>query len=113
WSILKWHPGSATWAYVAAPTKASINHEDGYMHDAVVMLENFKTPRGSVEGYRLAFAAYSALTAMTLAHPYAVKYRFDQAKVNEFNTKFTEVKNDAYIIAGTIGMLRWMLVDIN
>jgi hypothetical protein len=109
---LKWHPGSSTWAYVAAPTRRVLNHEDNDMHDAVVMLENFKLPRGTAEGYRLAFAAYSGLKAMTLAHPYAIKYRFDQAKLEAFNNKLAEVKSDAYIIAGTIGLLRWLLVDI-
>ncbi len=112
WSILKWHPRSATWAYVAAPTRASLNHEDNNMHDAVVMLENFMVPRGDAEGYRRAFAVYSAFKAMTLTHPFAVKRKFDQPKVDEFNKKLNETKNDAYIIAGTIGLLRWLLVDI-
>jgi hypothetical protein len=112
WSILKWHPASATWAYVAAPTKHVTNREDKDMHDAVVMLENFKTPRGSAEGYRLAFAAFSALKVMTPAHPYAIKYKLDAAKLEEFNAKLNEVKNDAYIMAGTLGLLRWLLVDI-
>lgn len=112
WSILKWHPASATWAYVAAPTRPVLNHEDNDMHHAVVMLENFMTPRGTSVGYREAFAAYSALQAMTLAHPYALKYKFDQAKVDEFNRKMNEVKNDAFIMAGTLGLLRWLLVDI-
>lgn len=113
WSILKWHPGSATWAYVAAPTRPVLNHEDNDMHDAVVMLENFKVPRGTAEGYRLAFAAYSAMKAMTLTHPYALKYKFDQKKLDDFNRKLAQTKADAYIIAGTVGLLRWMLVDVN
>ena len=112
WSILKWHPRSATWAYVAAPTRAVQNHEDNDMHDAVVMLENFMLPRGTVEGYRLAFAAFSAFKGMTLTNPYAIKRKFDQVKVDEFNRKLKEVKEDAFIMAGTIGLLRWLLVDI-
>jgi inactivated superfamily I helicase len=112
WSILKWHPQSATWAYVGAPTKPVLNHWDNDMHDAVVMLENFKKPRGTGEGYRDAFAAFSALKALTLNHPYAIKYKFTQEKVDEFNKKLNEVKNDAYIVAGTLGLLRWLLVDI-
>ncbi len=112
WSILKWHPGSATWAYVAAPTRQILNHEDNDMHDAVVMLENFMKPRGTLDGYRQAFAAFSAFKGMTLQHPFAVKYKYDQAKVDAFNKKYKEVKDDAYIIAGTLGLLRWLLVDI-
>lgn len=112
WSILKWHPRSATWAYVAAPSRPSLNHEDNDMHDAVVMLENFMVPRGTNEGYRLAFAAFTAFKAMTLTSAYAVKKNFDQTKVDEFNRKLKEVKDDAFIFAGTIGLLRWLLVDI-
>ena len=112
WSILKWHPRSATWAYVAAPTRPVLNHEDNNMHDAVVMLENFMLPRGTEEGYRRAFAVFSEFKGMTLTHPFATKRKFDKAKVDEFNKKLAETKNDAYIIAGTIGLLRWLLVDI-
>ena len=88
------------------------NHEDNDVHDAVVMLENFMLPRGTVEGYRLAFAAFSVFQGMTLTNPYAIKRKFDQVKVDEFNRKLKEVKEDAFIMAGTIGLLRWLLVDI-
>jgi len=112
YSILKWHPASATWAYVAAPSTGVQNREDKEMHDAVVMLENFMVPRGTAVGYRLAFAAYSACQAITSASPIAVKYHYDDTKIAEFNTKLLSVKNDAYIIAGTLSLLRWMLVDL-
>ncbi|GAP36941.1 hypothetical protein ABXN37_17525 [Piscinibacter sakaiensis] len=113
WSILKWHPGSATWAYVAAPTKAVENHEDNHMHEAVAMLENFMLPRGTGIGYRQAYAGFSASKGITLQSPFAVKYKYDQKKVDTFNDTLKRVQKDAYIIAGTIGLLRWMLVDIN
>jgi len=75
-------------------------------------LENFMVPRGVNEGYRLAFAAFTAFKAMTLTSAFAVKRNFDQTKVDEFNRKLNEVKNEAFIFAGTIGLLRWLLVDI-
>ena len=112
WSILKWHGASATWAYVAAPSRDMVNYHDKNMHDAVVMLENFMKPRGTADGLRNAFAAYSEMAAMAATHPYAVKKKFDKAQLDDFNRELTKTKNDTYIIAGTLGMLRWLTVDI-
>ena len=112
WSILKWHPGTATWAYVAAPGIESVNHEDGLMFDAVKVLEDFMPPRGTFAGYRRAFGAYHAFTRMTTAHPYATKRKWDEGKVAEYNKKLIQVKNDTSIMAGTLGLLRWLLVDV-
>jgi hypothetical protein len=107
YSILKWHPGSATWAYVGAPG------EDKNMFAACFKLEDFMPPRGDQVGYVRALAALKGFKAMTTTHPFAVKYKYDQGRVDKYNTELAAVKNDAYIIAGTIGLLRWCLTEIN
>jgi hypothetical protein len=112
WSILKWHPASASWAYVAAPTRPVLNHEDNDMHDAVVMLENFLKPRGEGNNYREAWAALRACKAMTSSHPYAIKRKLTDEQLEAFNRKLKSVKEDAFIMAGSLGLLRWLLVDI-
>ena len=107
YSILKWHPGSATWAYVGAPG------EDKNMFAACFKLEDFMPPRGDQVGYVRALAALQAFKSMTATHPFAVKYKYGQDRVDKYNLELASVKNNAYIIAGTIGMLRWCLTEIN
>ena len=115
YSILKWHPGSATWAYIGAPidTSGSTSSYDKPMHSADFKLSDFMPPRGQNEGYVRALSAMKTFQGMTVGHPYAVKRKWDQDRVDQYNTELAAVKNDSYIIAGTLGMLRWCLKEIN
>jgi hypothetical protein len=113
-SILKWHPGTATWAYVGAPiyTEGTTSQFDSLMSGAVVKLEDFMLPRGTAAGYVCAYAAMRACTGLTVTRPYAVKRKWTQKEVDDCNVALTRTKNDAYILPGTFGMLRWALKDI-
>lgn len=115
WSILKWQPQSATWAYVAAAdfTAGSTSQYDSLMHAGVKLIEDFMPPRGTENGYARAYAALLKFKGMTTTNAYAVKRKWDQKKVDEYNRNMADVLDNTYIIAGNIGMLRWCLVDIN
>ncbi|MBX6363713.1 MAG: hypothetical protein IRZ00_07590 [Gemmatimonadetes bacterium] len=106
-SILKWHPASGTWAYIGAT-----GADDKTMWAAATKLEDFMPPRGTHVGYVRALAAMQAFRAMTTSNPYAVKRGFDQAACDKYTREMDDVKKESYIIAGTIGMLRWALTDI-
>lgn len=106
-SILKWHPASATWAYVGAPGA------DKHMWAACAKLEDFMPPRGTDIGYPRAHAALRDFTTLTATSAYAVKYKFDKARIDEYNQEMATVKTDSYILAGNIGVLRWCLREIN
>ncbi len=114
WSILKWQAPSATWAYVGAPTLegVSVGQADTNMHGACKVLEDFMPPRGEHVGYVRAHAALLAFKGMTLTHPYAVKRKWDKKAVDKYSEEVANVKQNCYIITGTIGMLRWSLTDI-
>ena len=113
WSILKWHGATATWAYVAATdVTGDVIRADSLMHDAVVALEDFKTPRGTNGCYRTAFGAYHRFDPKTMEIPIAKKYKWDDAKTQEYKKKLINIRDNASITAGTLGLLRWMLVDI-
>ncbi len=106
-SILKWHPASATWAYIGAT-----GADDKTMWAASTKLEDFMPPRGAHVGYVRALAAMEGFTQMAVTDPYAVKRKLDKAGVDAYTKAMTDVKKESYIIAGTIGMLRWALTDI-
>lgn len=107
-SILNWHPRSATWAYVAAP-----GADDKLMNAASNNLDYLMPPNGDAEGYVRAHAALRNLAPLTLASPFAIKNKYDQAQLDKFNLTLAEVKSNSYILAGTIGLLRWCLVELN
>ncbi|MCA9758147.1 MAG: hypothetical protein KDA27_20300 [Candidatus Eisenbacteria bacterium] len=117
YSILKWHPASATWAYIGAPgdfpQQGSSTTMDKHMHAADVKLGDFMPPRGDNVGYVRAHAAMKAFQGMTVTHPYAIKRKWDQKQVDVYNEELKLVKRDAFIMAGTIGLLRWCLTEIN
>ncbi len=75
-------------------------------------LEDFMPPRGQHVGYVRALAAMEAFKQMALTDPYAVKRKLDKAGVDKYTQEMVDVKKETYIIAGTIGMLRWALTDI-
>ena len=113
WSILKWHRASATWAYVAATDVAGdVLRADSLMHAAVAALEDFKTPRGNNACYRTAYAAYHAFNPRAMPIPVAAKYKWDPAKTEEYKQKLIRIKEHTSVTAGSLGLLRWMLVDI-
>jgi hypothetical protein len=113
WSILKWHGASATWAYVAATDVAGdVLTADSLMHAAVAALEDFKTPRGTNPCYRTAFAAYHRFDPRTMEIGVAKKYKWDAQKTSDYTKKLISVKDNTSVTAGTLGLLRWMLVDI-
>lgn len=113
YSILKWHPRSATWAYIAAPKKDKDNHWDGDMFDAVWGLEDFLAPRGTATDFPRAHAAFKAHKGpWTLKSPRAIQKKWDKEKLDIYNARHTHTKQNAYIRTGTLGLLRWMLEDI-
>lgn len=113
WSILKWHPGTATWAYVAATdVPGAVLRADSLMHAGVRALEDFKTPRGTNACYRTAYAQWHKFDPNSMTTPLAKKYNWDKKKTDERQAELKAVKKGTYIIAGTLGLLRWMLVDI-
>ena len=106
-SILKWH-ASNTWAYIGTPG------DDHPMFEAIKKLEDFLPPRGTLANYPQALAALREFVGMTITHPYAVKRNWKQAQVDQYNQELTRAKsNNVYMTAGTIGMLRWYVTDIN
>ena len=118
WSILKWHPASATWAYIGAPTHQSTatakSGLDTTMHSAVRFLEDFMPPKGPHVGYPRAMAAMEAFTGLNTAGPFptATGKVWTQAQVDTYNKAAKELKESAFFLAGTLGSLRWCLVDI-
>lgn len=113
YSILKWHPGSSTWAYIAAPKKDELNHWDSHMFTAVRGLEDFLAPRGTATDYPRAYAAFLGhKTPFTLQSPRAIQKKWDQSQVDDYNARHKKSKEEAYIRVGTLGLLRWMLEDI-
>ncbi len=113
WSILKWHDASATWAYVGAiDVSGDVITADSLMHAAVAALEDFKTPRGTNPCYRTSYAAYYRFDPRNMAIPVAKKYKWDDKKTQDYKAKLINVRENASVIAGTLGLLRWMLVDI-
>ncbi len=112
YSILKWHPGSQTWAYIAAPKKDEINHWDNHMHDGVVKLEDFMVPRGAATDYPKAHAAFKASNGKLLTDPYAVRHNWNTDDFDTYNKDFKRIRDDTFIATGNLGLLRWFLTDI-
>ncbi|WP_297904576.1 hypothetical protein [Metallibacterium sp.] len=105
-SILKWQPSSQTWAYCATPGK-----EDRYMWAVCKMLEDRMPPRGDRDGY---VRAYNQL----LGEQFTLKHKFGKDKLGSIVmepcslSNMLCVANNAHVSTGTIGTLRWSLVDI-
>jgi hypothetical protein len=59
-----------------------------------------------------AASALTAFTARTTTDAYAVKRKWNQTNVDNYNAELKNVKDNCAIMAGTIGMLRWILTDI-
>jgi len=59
-----------------------------------------------------AFAALASWTPMTEASDYAVEYKYNKARVDQYNVELQAVKESSYIYAGTLATLRWCLTDI-
>jgi len=114
WSILKWHDGSKTWAYVGAPTNTggSTSQMDSIMHDAVKLLEDFMPPRGTYVGYARAIAAMEAFKGMTTSDLYATKRKWGQSDVDNYNKAAKGTRENTFIMAGTLSGLRWWTTDI-
>ena len=105
-SILKWQPSSQTWAYCATPGK-----NDAYMWAVCKMLEDRMPPRGTYDGY---VRAYNQLLAEEF--PYKNKFGKDQYGSLKMETcprkHILCVANNSHVLTGSIGTLRWSLVDI-
>lgn len=106
-SILKWHPGTATWAYIAGP-----GVDDTQMTNIEVKLEDQLKPRGAHDGYVRAWAALKDFL-LTPQHPYATKRNYIDKDVKEYNDALKKAKIESFVMAGTVGMLRWCLEDLN
>jgi hypothetical protein len=112
WSVLQWHPGSATWAYIGGT-----GPDDKLMWDAAHILEDFMPPRGTHVGYVRALAALQDFTGRTSTDAYTVKYApdtdMDAAEfAKDYNKRLKAVKKHCAIMPGTIGSLRWAITDI-
>ena len=106
-SILKWHPGSSTWAYIGAT-----GTDDKMMWAASTKLEDFMPPRGVQAGYVRALSAMESFKLLATTDAYAVKRNFDKTAADGYTKEMDNVKKESSIIAGTLGMLRWALTDI-
>jgi hypothetical protein len=106
-SVLKWHPASSTWAYIGGT-----GTDDKLMWAGSAKLEDFMPPRGDQVGYLRAASALTSFTARTTRDAYAVKRNWTQTNVDNYNVELKNVKDNCAIMAGTIGMLRWLLTDI-
>ena len=105
-SILKWHPKSSTWAYCAAPGR-----DDKYMFGVCMMLEDHMPPRGTNDGF---FRAYNAVLKSNFMQIRKIgKDQYGGTKIEScrLNDPLC-IGNNAYVLAGAIGSLRWHLVDI-
>jgi hypothetical protein len=105
-SILKWQPASQTWAYCATPGK-----EDKFMWAVCKMLEDRMPPRGDRDGY---VRAHNQL----LGEQFASKHKFGKDALGSvvmepcsLNNMIC-VANSSHVSTGSIGTLRWALVDI-
>lgn len=112
YSILKWHPRSATWAYIGAPTKNETNHWDNFMFDSVRVLEDFMEPRGSATNYPQALAAYQKAVGKSPGDPYAARHNWTAKDFEDYNRKFEAIKLSTFVAAGRLGTLRWFLEDV-
>lgn len=106
-SILKWHPATATWAYIGA-----VGTDDKIMWKAAAHLEDFMPPRGDYAGYARATAAFNAFNGRTLTDAFAVKRKFTKKEVDDYNDSLKLIKDNCVIIGGTLSMLRWHMTDI-
>lgn len=106
-SILKWHPSTATWAYVGC---SGLN--DAVMQDACWFLQVLMPPKGTAVGYSRAHAAMKDLTALTVNNAMAVTLKYDQKQVDAFNAKLDRVRKDATVMSGNLSTLRWWVTDI-
>lgn len=111
YSILRWHK-SNTWAYIAAPKKDELNHEDSHMFAGVITLEDFMDPRGAAKSYPQGESAYRKSNGKLLTDPYALRHNWTIQQFDDYNVKFKQVRQDTYVETGTIGALRGLLVDI-
>jgi hypothetical protein len=105
-SILKWQPSSQTWAYCATPGR-----NDAYMFAVCKMLEDRMPPRGDRDGY---VRAYNYLLGQQI--PYNHKFGKDihgSIVLQPCPLKnILCVANNSHVSTGSIGTLRWALVDI-
>jgi hypothetical protein len=105
-SVMKWQPTSQTWAYIGTPGK-----EDKYMFWIGRVLEDEMPPRGNHDGYVRGLAALEA-------SGFLENHKF--GKETNGNLKSEPCKpremlcmaNNACVMAGTIGTLRWSLDEI-
>lgn len=107
WSILKWHPASATWAYFGGPGVSDTT----YMFKAVAKVEDMMPPRGTRVGYARAVAAYHTFR-LTTNHLYATKRKLTQTEVDEYNQLLDVARKHTFVMAGTLSSLRWYLKEI-
>jgi hypothetical protein len=114
YSILKWHPGSASWAYIGAPTYTlgSGSQMDLTMHGAAELLAELLAPRGPHIGYPRALAALVASKDLTTTDPLAIRRKWGKAEVDKYNKDKKMYLENSFIMAGTVGTLRWCLSDI-
>jgi hypothetical protein len=112
WSVLQWHGGSATWAYIGGT-----GTDENLMWAAAHMLEDFMPPRGTYVGYPRAFDAFQAFTGRTAMDAFTVKYAPDANLdpvdfVKDYNKRLKVVRKHCAILTGTLGSLRWAITDI-
>jgi hypothetical protein len=111
-SILKWQPATATWAYVGGS-----GDNDDMMNGAANLLEYLMPPNGTCVGYLQAHVAFEAFRkaphkTITLTDPVAKALKFNvPAQVEQYN-KNTRLARDAAIYSGKMSSLRWYLQDI-
>ncbi|MCX7514325.1 hypothetical protein [Frateuria sp. STR12] len=105
-SILQWHPRSRTWAYCAAPGR-----DDKYMFGVCLVLQDHMPPRGNHDGF---FRAYNSVLGSGYLHTNKIgkdatgSTKIEACRMNDMLC----IANNAYMLAGAIGSLRWHLVDI-
>jgi hypothetical protein len=105
-SILQWHPRSSTWAYCAAPGR-----DDKYMFGVCMVLQDHMPPRGAHDGF---FRAYNSVLGTGFLQSHKIgkdangSTKIETCRANDMLC----IANNAYVLAGAIGSLRWHLVDI-
>ena len=105
-SILKWHPGSQTWAYVGTPGK-----DDRYMFATCRMVEDHMPPRGVHAGY---VRAHNTMRGAN----YFETHKFGKDALGSIVPEACSLRhvlcvaNNASVMSGTIGTLRWALTEI-
>ena len=115
YSILSRDATTKSWSYVAAPGyfDGSSSQHETHMFSAKYFLDQLLKTATGRQSYIHAYTQMMRIVKLTVQDAYAVWKNWDQTKVDDFNARLKEVKEDAFIMVGnSVGSLVWHLQEI-